>query len=441
MTQKLFKTILLSLVFSTVSLYAQEGFSDIFGVDKTEEKPLETNDTVTFDISGNVGCIQDFFFDKELSSERIARPFASLNIHASAPSVQAKMDLRIKDIGDFSIAELYLRGFFSFGYFDSGFIKKEWGKGDGVHVIDPLNPLDQSAGISSDLNEMKKAEFMLAWNQYLGENALLEIVYKPFYTPLITSTEGRWVIADISLFPDIQPPPNTKDWKYTQLATRLSGSFLRIDAGLLYYYGYFSEPGAQIITKFTGSNPMDPADYTTSTHWTYTKAQLVGAEAVGVLGPFTLRGEMGYWFSEDRTGTIEHLYNDRLVWLGGIDYLLGSNFFISVQEYGHYIMNYTNATAQDVNRGLSYKNQASLNNLILAIEGTFFNEQLKLRLSGLTLLGTKGYVLMPEISWFVTDNWEIALKGKLFDGEKAGNNPYYAWKNNDSLSLLVSFTF
>ena len=230
---------------------------------------------------------------------------------------------------------------------------------------------------------------------------------------------------------NLQPAPDGLAWEYTQFAARLTGSVLGLDGGLIYYNGRFPEPGTRTIMA-----PPFP------TNWVYTKGQLIGVEAAGVSGPLTFRTELGYWISEDRTGTIDYLYNDRLSWLGGVDLMLGdSTFFISLQEYGQYVKNYKDLSVTDVDRNMSYRNQSVTNNLITSVEGRFFKETLTMRVSGISLLGVWGYILMPELTWLPTDDLELALTARIFDGDELGNNPYYAWRDNDSLTLKISYLF
>lgn len=430
------KIIIFLMVFFLVSpLFSQEGFTDIFSDSETEDASEESSSAsgIGLTVSGEAGFKHGFYFDNGWDSERITLPYANLLLQADTDDVQAKIRLSLDDDLSSSITlydvvdELSLSAFFPFGYLEAGLMKVEWGKGDGIHVIDPLNPLDQRGGFSSDINELKRAEIMMKMNIYLGQNGLLEVVYKPFYHPYQTAASGRWMITDMSLIPRLQPPPDTETWEYTQAAARITGAFQSLDLGLIYYYGYMSEPGL----KFTATTDI-----------VYTKAQLIGAEAAAVLGPLTLRGEAGLWISEDLDGSEAHLYNNRLSWLAGVDMMIpGTTLFVSIQEFGYYITDFSTVNPVDVNQSLTYNGKAYSNTLVAAIEGTFFKEQLKVRLSGLYLFEANGFMIMPQVFWYITDDLELSLSGTIIGGDDTGKNPYYAWKDNDSICIELNYLF
>ncbi|MCK5199287.1 MAG: hypothetical protein KAR21_13095, partial [Spirochaetales bacterium] len=335
----------------------------------------------------------------------------------------------ILTVGDI-VSEISLRSFFPFGYLDLGLFKTEWGKGDGIHVIDPLNPLDQSNGVSSDINEMKRAEMLAKMNFYLGDNGLFEIVYKPYFHSAETATAGdRWNIT-IPLY-DVQDDNNTETPAFSQAAARVTTTLGIFDLGGMYYYGYMTEPGVKLI--FTPGPVLDVI---------YTKAQLFGLEAGWALGPFTFRAEGGYWFTEDKNGTVAHLYNDRAVWLAGFDIMIpGTPLFLSIQEFGSYVVNFDSSNPLDMDLGMSYNNNAMTNTLVAAIEGSFNQDKMKVGLAGLYLFEATGYMILPTYTWNIEDDLELSVSGQLFGGDNEGPNPYYAWRNNDSITLNLKYIF
>ena len=422
--------IFLLTLFIAVNVYCQDGFGSIFDSGETVNESGNG-----FSINGDIGFQYRSYLDDAWNSEKVISPSANMDILFSSDSVEGKIALNI-DVDDLDsnismgtlIDELYLRSFFSFGYLDLGLLKTEWGKGDGLHVIDPLNPLDQSDGPDPDINEMKRSEIMAKMNFYIGDAGLLELVYKPYYHSVTTASEGRWMIKDISILPNLLTPfPDTETPCYSQAAARLTAIVGNFDLGGSYYYGYMTEPGFKIGPETT---------------MVYTKAQLFGLEAAWAMGPFTFRTEGGYWLSEDHEGTEAHLYNDRAVWLAGLDIMIpGTSLFVSVQEFGSYVFNFESSNPMDMDLGMSYKDNAITNTVVAALESKFYVDKIKIRLAGLYLFEANGYMILPSYTWDIEDDLELSAKGQIFGGDDEGPNPYYAWRNNDSLTVSLKYMF
>ncbi|MDA3938410.1 MAG: hypothetical protein PF693_03750 [Spirochaetia bacterium] len=425
------KLLVLLLILISSLLFGQDGFGDIFDSEIITDK--SQNNII---LNGEIGFNYKLYLDDAWDSEQIFMPYTNLNLLFASEIFEAKIELNIEGndlekeltIGDI-VQELSLRTFFSFGYLDLGLFKTEWGKGDGIHVIDPLNPLDQSNGISSDINEMKRSEIMARMNFYLGDSGLLELVYKPYYHPIETDVTGRWMVKDFTGFPS---PPDTELPGFSQAALRLTKTTGIFDIGAMYYYGYMTEPGVKFI--FTPT-PV-PSEIT------FTKAQLFGVEAVWPLGPFPFRSELGYWLTEDHEGAELYLYNDRAVWLAGFDIMIpGTSIFVSIQEFGSYVFNFDTSNPVDMDLAMSYNNNAMTNTVIAAVESSFYHDSMKIRLAGLYLFEANGYMILPTYTWNIEDDLELSVKGQIFGGDDEGSNPYYAWRNNDSVTIGLKYFF
>jgi len=442
----MFKYILfiLSISLCTSLIWADDGFGDIFG-----EVPIEAGASkFTFNVSGEIGMSMDFYMDDVWDSETKATPYADIALEAGNETIEAKAafsfstdnleaQLKVDDLID----ELYVKAFFSFGYLEGGYIKTEWGKGDGDHVIDPLNPLDQSKGVYLDLNDMKSSEILSRLSIYLGGQGLLEFVYKPFFTPMEFSTEGRWSVFDMSSLPGAADivEPETNKLKYSQAAARATVSLGAFDLGMMYYYGFMTEPGYKFTSTWVGPGP---ADYTTTTDIVYTGAHLFGIEAAWALGPLTMRTELGYWLTEDLDGDLPEFYNNRFVYLAGLDLTIpGTNLFLSAQIKGAYVFHYDGLVPTDVDVMAAYNNTAFANTVLATAELPFFKEKMKLRVTGLLQIESVGYMIVPSFFWNIKDDLELSVYAKIFGGNNTGNNPYYSWDNNDSISMSMKYMF
>lgn len=422
------------VLFST-SLWSLEGF-DIFD-ERSDEGGAKV---LPYSISGELGMKLESYLDLEntLESETNAYPFMDLDFEITNETIESKVaftfsteylesPLKIEDL----IKELYLKKYFNFGYIEAGYLKTEWGKGDGDHVIDILNPLDLSKGIRLDLNEMKSPEILLRQGLYLGDIGLLEIVYKPFFSPIKYAKTGRWSIANTVQLPGLNNTriPDTRQLRYTQAAIRGTLTIGAVDMGFMYYFGYMTEPGY----KFT-SNMSNIIEIT------YTRAHLVGIEAAWALGPLTMRSELGFWLSEDFNGDKKELYNNRFVYLGGLDYTIPKiNLFLSLQFKGAFVFHYDYLAQTDVDKLASFSDSANSNSLLSSLELPFFNDKMKLRLSNLLQIETTGYMLGLSYFWTILDDLELSVHSKIFGGRD--RSLYRIWDDNDSISINIKFIF
>ncbi|HEC61980.1 MAG TPA: hypothetical protein ENI27_06960 [bacterium] len=427
------RVLLAGLIILVVQLaWAAEGFDDIL----SETDGADEQSALTVDITGEIGLGLTYYLDDEWDSMISASPISILRVEARSDMLEGFLVFDLEQMTDV-LDELYMRAFFTFGYLDVGLLKVEWGQGDGIHVIDPLNPLVQTGRVETDILKQKRAEVMAMMSFYLGQNGLLELVYKPFFHPHQFDTEGRWALE----IPDIIPP-DTETLAYSQAAARLTGSLGFFDLGALYYYGFMSEPGYQFETSFTGTDPLDPTHYTTTTELVFTRAQLFGLEGVLAAGPFTLRTELGYWLTEDTAGDQPELFNNRFVYLGGIDLMIpGTSIFLSIQVTGAYVLGYLDLAETDVDRMAAYDDTPHSTMIMGALDLPFARGLMKLRLSGLYLIQAGGFLLLPEYSWKIKDDLELRLSGQILGGKDTGNSPYQTWDTNDNVGISITYTF
>lgn len=404
-------------------LWGDDGFGDIF---QDTEQPA-----FSVDFSGTVGLKTDYYWDDGADSSVEALPSGEIKLKAGNDKIEGTVEISATP-DQIRVDEISFRSFFPFGYLEGGYFIREWGKGDGDHVLDPLNPIDQSRGFFLDLNDMKSPEILLGFNFYLGTWGNLELVYKPWYTPLSFATDGRWSVFDMTTLPGYASItiPDTHTLEYSQGAARGTATFGPVDLGLMYYFGFMTEPG-YLIDYFGGSTDI-----------VYTRAQLFGAEAAWALGPLTMRAEAGYWLTEDRGGDQPELYNDRFVYLAGMDMTIpGTTLFLSAQIKGAYVMRYSGLTAVDVDKMAAADDSPLSNRIIATAEWPFLRDKMKLRFTGLYEIEARGYMMAPQYFWNIRDDLELSLEGKIFGGEDRGNSPWYSWDGNDSLSLSLRYYF
>ena len=236
---------------------------------------------------------------------------------------------------------------------------------------------------------------------------------------------------------------DTHTLAYSQFAARARTQLASVDLGLIYYNGYYSQPSYTIAM---GPHPLDPTQYIPtgieSIH--YTKAQLFGLEAATTFGPLTLLFEGGFWLSEDTSGTTASLYNSKIVYQGGLEFMLpGTSIFTSLQWNGHYVMDFDGLQFPDVDVLQAYDGKAHANMVVAAMEIPLLRERVQVRLAGMYQLESRGYLLLPGITWNLDDTLKIEISAKIFGaiGSDAPQSIYKRWSANDTLEVGLTYQF
>ncbi|AEV30014.1 hypothetical protein SpiGrapes_2238 [Sphaerochaeta pleomorpha str. Grapes] len=431
----------LLLFYSLASAAAFSGFDAIFS-DATEETDSSAKDfswkgkaevsLEGFPKGGMLDPAESISFDLEWNTSRVQ----------TSASLSFSNTLQWDEL----LTDLSLTTFVKNVRIEAGFLTKEWGSGDGVHVVDVPNALDYTNGITDDLLAMKVPEPMVIVSSSWG-NTALELLYKPIFTPMKTSMEGRWSLLPATFFaPDgtkaTITDSQTSKLSYSQFGSRLSTVWGPSDISFIYFNGYYSQPGYKNLV-FDFSDPLHP--YVTSVEVQYTKAQLFGTALTVVAGPYTLMFEGGYYLSEDKEGTDPTLYNSKWVYEAGIGmFLFGTSTYGSLMYNGHRTDHFdqVDVLAGDVDAYQAYGGKAYGNTLTAALEIPFARDTLSLRLAGTYQIETKGYAFLPSLQWEISDSLVFTAKGRLF-GNVSGDegNIFKTWDENDSVSIGISFLF
>ncbi len=430
--RKFICTITLVLFLPLLSLSAQDAFGDIFGESEIDESGSSSVSNI--EVTGELSTDLVYFFDasEAADNEVLAMPEAEVNFKVPEGDMEGIISLNISPqewgpdiIYTDIVNELYMRSFFSFGYLEAGLMKVEWGSADGIHVLDPLSFWDLSDGFSQDIINLKKAGEMVKMNFYIKDSGLLEIAYKPFFSPHAMAQSGRWSTGMEAI-----PRPDTTTLEYSQAALRLSGTLGRFDIGTQYYYGYLPDPA---IKSYMGPIP---------TYLAYDRAHLFGLEGGFALGFLTFWMEAGYWLTEDIDGDDPAVYNNRIVYLPGMDFTVpGIKLYVNVQLVGDYTLNTDNLLPYDVDESTGYGSPSHNNMLLIAGELPFNKDKIKIRISGMWSIEEEGYIILPELVWDINDNFNLSVYGKIIEGTDGNPGMMDSWKENDNLAMKVTYTF
>jgi hypothetical protein len=483
MRRILLTTLLIILLVNPI--FAFEGFTDIFGEDSFEETTVQVssddsgvkfNGALSFSIQG----IKDKDNSREINTTINGGLMMDLGWKGSIVDAKVTLDLlpktdrtQLEWVDIFKI--LSISTFFDGGYVEAGLLKKEWGSGDGVHVVDVLNAPDYRNGISDDPLEMKMSEPMIVASARFKDTTV-EAVYKPMLIPMVAASldsGSRWMMPNTIgaiTIPGMPPideafmarvkveepsPDELSTLNNSQWGIRLKTIFGPIDAGIIYYNGFYPTPSFIVdMTKFI--EPEGDINVTLE----FTHAQLFGTEATVVVGPLTFMLEGGFWLSEDYKGAKPNRYNNKAVYLAGVGFTIPkTSAYMSFTYNGEYIMNFPDSPiiygagpggmiipieidADGMQSLVSSNGKAYMNTLTAAFELPLARERVNLRLAGTYQVETKGYLVMPSVSWSVVDELLVKAAGRFYGTfDEAIGSMFNTWKDNSTLTVGISYLF
>jgi len=417
----------------------------------------------------------DFFFDTEESSNRNISltlesgvlayfndgelaPSANLTLKAEqdGANYRATAEVRYDSVlQSLEAQELSLSLFFGQTTLKAGLMRHSWGTADTAHVVDIVNGRDLRRGIIDDLELMKRPDWMLTLTTYI-EHGAFDFVVKPGFNPSYVSMDGRYSMID-SMKPLLaQIPPgflsvdfdalkttemNTHSLSTISVGARYRFLFDPVDIGVMYYTGYFHDPGFEpLLSDVLAPPPLKNLD---GVNLCYTRYQFAGFASSYFFEPFTLALEGGMFFSEDKDGTDSSLYNSKLVYLAEVSYTNPNNsFFVALNYQGQHVIDFDGTGMFDVDAMAAFNGKASQNNFTLAMEYPFMQERLKLRVAGTYQLESMGYVGLGSLAYDLDDAVEVFAKATLygtFDENRTGL--YNTWKENSQIQVGVRAWF
>ncbi len=421
----------------------------------------------------------DFFFDSEETSKRnisltlesgaeaffndgALAPYADLTLKAEQDGAKYRAVAEISydsTLQSLEAQELSLSLFFGQTTLKAGLMRHSWGIADTAHVVDIVNGRDLRKGIVDDLELMKRPDWMLTLTTYV-ENGAVDLVVKPGFNPSYVPMDGRYSMVDSMkdsmktmiaqgvldgfLNPpsidieDINIKTDTHNIKNISAGARYRFLFDPVDIGVMYYTGYFHDPG--FMASLSGVSP--PFDLT-GIDLLYTRYHFMGFASSYFLEPFTFALEGGVFLSEDKDGTDTSLYNSKAAYLAELSYTNPNNSFFAALNYqGQYVFNFVDSDPLDVDNLASFNGKAYQNNFTLAMEYPFMQEKLKARVAGTFQLESLGFAVMGSLAYDLDDAVEVFAKTTIygtFDEDRTGL--YNTWKENSQIQLGVRAWF
>ena len=311
-----------------------------------------------------------------------------------------------------------------------GYMKPIWGAGGTEHAVDILTPVDYSDFTNPEYSERKLSEVMFKLD-IPAKEGLLEIVYLPVFTPDTLPWDGAWVSREIQTVQETMDSigslslaeEQTADLSHSSFAFRFTRRRGIFDLGGIYYIGYYRQPTITIDSDAVTLN--------------YDRVNMIGLHGTAVTGGTSLRGEAGWYVTEDYQGDDPDVRNSEFRWVAGFEYNpRASDFTIGIQEAGSMIMN---SDAIESSQDVQADSSTTENELTISLRTILINPTMEPELSVSVNLEDLDYRIKPSLTTRFLDQLEFSLAASIFGGSSDGSYGYF--DDKDFIELNVSFQF
>jgi hypothetical protein len=323
-----------------------------------------------------------------------------------------------------------------------GLLRRVWGKGDELHVVDVLNATDYSDPGASGYVDSRIAVPMAVFEVPFRLQGLLEVAYVPVLVADRIPAEGRWAPVEYTTLLGLSAagvtlsgPPAHTTLGSAQIGVRLTDTFGPVDLGLVYYYGFLKQPSVD-QTAFI---PVPVPSGTISLD--YDRVHVAGGEAAAVFGPLNLRGEAAYYATPDTDGTDPAVANPTVRYLAGFDVDIPVNHVnLNAQVLGSVSLH---TQEIDDNGPVDFEHDTDgvyTTHLIAAsLRDTYYGERITAELSGAWYVESADFVVRPSVTVGFGDDLDLRIGGMVFEGDPGTSVGQY--DANDFLEIELTYQY
>lgn len=408
----------------------------------------------------------------------------NLKYSNSAVSAEAKFAFSkdvLENYREDVIDELTLESYLGNFVVQAGKMKVVWGKGDKLHAVDNFNANDYTDFIIPDYIDRRIAEPMIRVLYNVPKDvgpfssSRFELVWTPTMTADRYASGGRWVPDQVktleskltkvvenkigvvaatsplaaatmlsnssSLADNLYP--DTKQLKYMQAGARFTTTTGSLDWGLSYYVGrdkrasFDNSKIDSFVSTYLSKGSADDDDKFID----YDFLQVFGLEAAKTFGAYNFRAEGAYNLTKDTAGDDPKVHNNSVGLVFGFDRDLPlSELNMNVQFQGKYILNHDKINdlgVLDTESG-TFEND---NKVVVNISDSWNHGKVKPEVSAVYGFQHYDLIVMPKITWYVSDGLEFCAKGMYMASYKSDKTEFEGWHNNGFVQLGAKYTF
>ena len=280
-----------------------------------------------------------------------------------------------------------------------------WGRADQINPTDNLTPRDFTLLVPEDADQRNGATGVRATYRF-GDLAVTGVLL-PAFEPHRIRLE--------------RPPPGSTLRErepadpVLQGAIKLEQTGRGLDYSVSYFDGHdlFPDLGVDTVRP-------DGVDLLLRHH----RIRVVGADAAAALGPYTLRGEAAYTFTEhERAG--DQIKSPFLFLVLGADRSLPRGWYVNLQYVLRVVSQYRDPEAVSGPLRAVALQQALINDQLdevkhavaLRIASTWLNDTLRTEVSAIVAPARHEFVVRPKASYAVTDRLKVTAGADFFRGD------------------------
>jgi hypothetical protein len=281
-----------------------------------------------------------------------------------------------------------------------------WGRADRINPTDNLTPRDFTLLVPEDADQRLGTAAVSA--TYTIGDFSVAALWLPEFIPHTIPVEP--------LEPPISLRKRVPDGPVSQWALKIDRTARGVDWSVSYFDGFDLFPDL-------GIDRVSPAGV--ELIFRHHRIRVVGADVATAVGPYALRGEVAYTFTEDPRGRKIDVKNPFwFVVLGG-DRTVAADVNVNVQYIFRYIVNFErpNDIADPSQRGVAIQ-QALINNQLdrvqhaaaIRISRKWLNENLEGEIAAILGFTRLDYAIRPKVTYAITDTWRLTVGGDVFNG-------------------------
>ena len=280
-----------------------------------------------------------------------------------------------------------------------------WGRADQINPTDTLTPRDFTLLVPEDADQRSGATGVRATYRFgdVGLTGVLLPTFEPHTIRLQRPPQGSTLRERLPGNPVFQG------------AVKLEQTARGFDYSVSYFDGYDLFPDLGIDTV-----RPDGVDLLLRHH----RIRVVGADAAAALGPYTLRGEAAYTFTEhERAG--DQIKSPFLFLVLGADRSLPRGWYVNLQYVLRVVSQYRDPQAvAGFTRAVAVE-QALINDQLdevkhavaLRIASSWLSETLRAEVSAIVAPARHEFVVRPKASYAVTDRLKVTAGADFFRGD------------------------
>ncbi len=237
--------------------------------------------------------------------------------------------------------------------------------------------------------------------------------------------------------------PDTNQLKYMQAGARFTTTTGSLDWGLSYYIGRnkrasfdYKKMESFVSTYLTTGDADDDDKFID-----YDFLQVFGLEAAKTFGAYNFRAEAAYNLTKDTAGDDPTIQNNSIAWVAGFDRDLPiSELNVNIQGQGKHILHHDKIDdngENDTEDG-SFANDVKI---VLNISDSWNHGKVKPEVSAVYGIQHYDLVVMPKITWYVSDGLEFSAKGMYMASYKSDKTEFEGWHNNGFVQFGAKYTF